>query len=66
MTTFLYFNVINVTNVILSIIPTSKETMKAMSKSELAQKTGVSVKVLMRWCQPFRSELEPKATRPEA
>ena len=32
--------------------------MKAMSKSELAQKTGVSVKVLMRWCQPFRSELE--------
>ena len=29
-----------------------------MSKSELAEKAGVSVKVLMRWCQPFRSELE--------
>ena len=32
--------------------------MKAMSKSELANKAGVSVKVLMNWCRPFRRELE--------
>ena len=37
--------------------------MKAMSKSELANKAGVSVKVLMNWCRPFRSELESMGLR---
>jgi hypothetical protein len=32
--------------------------MKAMSKQQLADAAGVSVKVLMNWCKPFRSDLE--------
>ena len=32
--------------------------MKSMSKSELADRAGVSVRTLMRWCEPFRHELE--------
>lgn len=32
--------------------------MKAMSKQQLADAAGVSVKVLMNWCKPFRSEFE--------
>ena len=32
--------------------------MKAMLKSELALKAGVSVNTLMAWCRPFKSELE--------
>ena len=32
--------------------------MKAMSKSELADAAGVSVKVLMNWCKPYRKEFE--------
>ena len=39
-------------------IQSSIKYMKAMSKSELADAAGVSVKVLMNWCKPFRSELE--------
>ena len=31
--------------------------MKAMSKSELALRAGVSVTTLMRWCEPYREEL---------
>ena len=31
--------------------------MKAMSKSELAMKAGVSVQTLMNWLRPFRQEL---------
>ncbi len=31
--------------------------MKAMSKSELAFKAGVSVSTLMNWCRPYRKEL---------
>ena len=29
-----------------------------MSKQQLADAAGVSVKVLMNWCKPFRSDLE--------
>ena len=28
--------------------------MKAMSKSELADRAGVSVNTLMNWCKPFQ------------
>jgi transposase len=38
--------------------------MKAMSKSELAMKAGVSVQTLMRWLRPFRQELEALGLRP--
>ena len=30
--------------------------MKAMSKQQLADAAGVSVKVLMNWCRPYRKE----------
>ena len=32
--------------------------MRAMTKSELADRAGVSVNTLNRWCKPFRRELE--------
>ena len=32
--------------------------MRAMTKSELAERAGVSVNTLNRWCKPFRWELE--------
>lgn len=32
--------------------------MKAMLKQELADKAGVSVNTLNRWCKPFQKELE--------
>ena len=32
--------------------------MKAMSKSELADRAGVSVNTLMNWCKPFQQELD--------
>ena len=32
--------------------------MKAISKQQLADCAGVSVKVLMNWCKPFHHELE--------
>ena len=32
--------------------------MKAMSKSELAAKAGVSRNTLMNWCKPYQKELE--------
>ena len=37
--------------------------MKAMSKSELAMKAGVSVQTLMNWLRPFRQELEARSWR---
>ena len=40
--------------------------MKAMSKSELADKAGVSVQTLMNWCRPFRQELEAMGMLPNA
>lgn len=32
--------------------------MKAMLKQELADRAGVSVNTLNRWCKPFQKELE--------
>jgi hypothetical protein len=32
--------------------------MKAMSKSELADKAGITVTTLMNWCKPYQKELE--------
>ena len=32
--------------------------MKAMTKSELADKAGIRVQTLMNWCRPFHKELE--------
>ena len=31
--------------------------MKAMTKQQLAQCAGVTVKTLMAWCRPYRREL---------
>jgi hypothetical protein len=40
--------------------------MKAMSKSELAGKAGVSVNTLMNWCKPFHEELAQMGMLPNA
>ena len=40
--------------------------MKAMSKSELAQRAGVSLNTLANWLKPFREELEAMGLRPNA
>jgi len=32
--------------------------MKAMTKQQLADCAGVSVRTLRRWCEPYREELE--------
>ena len=39
--------------------------MKAMSKQQLADAAGVSVKVLMSWCRPYREELEAMGLKPK-
>ena len=41
-------------------------TMKSMSKSELADRAGVSVNTLMNWCKPFRQELSQMGMLPNA
>ena len=38
--------------------------MKAMSKQQLADAAGVSVKVLMSWCRPYRREFEAMGLKP--
>ena len=40
--------------------------MKAMSKSELADRAGVSVNTLMNWCRPFGEELSRMGMLPNA
>ncbi len=40
--------------------------MKSMSKSELADRAGVSVNTLMNWCKPFRQELSAMGMLPNA
>ena len=40
--------------------------MKAMSKSELADRAGVSVNTLMNWCKPFQQELDMMGMMPNA
>jgi transposase len=39
--------------------------MKAMSKQQLAEAAGVSVKVLMNWCRPYREEFEKMGLKPK-
>ena len=40
--------------------------MKSMSKSQLADCAGISVKTLMRWCKPYSQELQQMGLRPAA
>ena len=40
--------------------------MKAMTKSQLAERAGVTVQTLMNWCRPFRRELEIMGMQPKA
>lgn len=40
--------------------------MKAMSKSELAAKAGVSRTTLKNWCKPYQKELENMGLGPNA
>ena len=39
--------------------------MKAMSKQQLADAAGVSVKVLMSWCRPYRNKFEAMGLKPK-
>ena len=39
--------------------------MKAMSKQQLADAAGVSVKVLMSWCRPYFKEFEAMGLKPK-
>lgn len=38
--------------------------MKAMTKQQIAQAAGVTVKTLMNWCQPYSQELTAMGLRP--
>ena len=40
--------------------------MKAMSKSELAHRAGVSVNTLANWLKPYREDLAAMGLRPNA
>ena len=40
--------------------------MKAMSKQQLADCAGVSVRTLMAWCRPYAKKLEEMGLRPRA
>ena len=40
--------------------------MKSMSKSQIAECAGVSVRTLMNWCEPFREELTSMGMTPTA
>ena len=40
--------------------------MKSLTKSELANYAGVSVKTLMNWIKPYTNELESMGLRPNA
>ena len=40
--------------------------MKAMSKQQLADAAGVSVKVLMSWCEQYHAELEAMGVKSKA
>lgn len=40
--------------------------MKAMTKQQLADNAGVSVKTLMGWCKPYRKRLEKMGMKPHA
>ena len=40
--------------------------MKAMTKQQLADAAGVSVRTLMSWCEPFRTDLENMGLKPKS
>ena len=40
--------------------------MKAMSKQQLADAAGVSVKTLMSWCERYHAELEAMGVKSKA
>ena len=40
------------------------ENMKAMTKQQLAQCAGVTVRTLMNWCRPYTEELERMGLSP--
>lgn len=40
--------------------------MKAISKQKMADKAGVSLNTLNRWCKPFQQELEAMGLQPKA
>ena len=40
--------------------------MKSMTKQQLADRAGVSLNTLNRWCKPFQSELEALGLQPKA
>ena len=42
----------------------NKDSMKAMSKQQLADRAGVSVTTLMNWCKPYLKELEAMGMTP--
>jgi hypothetical protein len=39
--------------------------MKAMTKQQLADCAGVSLRTLHRWCLPYREELEQMGWKPK-
>lgn len=41
-------------------------SMKAKSKSEVAEAAGISLDTLREWCRPYRKELEALGLRPNA
>ena len=43
-----------------------EKIMKAMSKQQLADCAGVSVRTLMAWCRPYAKKLEEMGLRPRA
>jgi hypothetical protein len=40
--------------------------MKSMTKQKLADKAGVSLNTLNRWCKPYKKELEAMGLQPRA
>jgi hypothetical protein len=40
--------------------------MKSMTKQKLADKAGVSLNTLNRWCKPCKKELEAMGLQPKA
>ena len=40
--------------------------MKSMTKQKLADKAGVSLNTLNRWCKPYKKELETMGLQPKA
>ena len=43
-----------------------EKTMKAISKQRLADKAGVSINTLNRWCKPLAKELKAMGLSPNA